>query len=100
LVESAGNPDAQAKTTSARGLMQITRAAAEDIGTPYELLFYPEENILTGTEYLARLIAQNDGNERRGVMAYYAGHGTINDGKETQLDHDEETYADKVYQQL
>lgn len=100
FVESFGNPMAQASTTSARGLMQITRGAASDMGVPYELLFDPAENILCGTAYLAQLIRRNGGDERRGVMAYYAGHGTINDDKETQLDRDAEEYADKVYSHL
>jgi len=99
-VESSGNPNAQAGTTSARGLMQITRAAAQDMGVAYDNLFDPRTNILCGTEYLSKLIHRNRDDERIGVMAYYAGHGTINDGKITRLDIEARQYAEKVYSVL
>lgn len=96
-VESSGFPNAKAKTTSASGLMQLTKAAAQDMGMPWEKRFDPWENIMAGAGYLAMMIHKNGNNEYRGVMAYYAGHGTINDGKETQLDKDATQYAEKVF---
>lgn len=97
FVESSGNKLAQAETTSARGLMQLTRAAAKDMGVDYDDLFDARVNIIAGTRYLATKIKECNGDERRGIMSYYAGFGTISDGKETQLDHDAAKYADKVY---
>ena len=75
FVESSGVPTARAKTTTARGLMQMTKAACADLGVDWEALDDPAVSIPAGTRYLARLLHYFRGNERDAVEAYYQGLG-------------------------
>lgn len=96
--ESSGNPSAQARSTSARGLMQLTRAAAADVGADWEQLFDPWTNIKAGTEYLSRLIKKFG--ERGGVEAYYEGAGNEQKslyGQHPVLEDAAREYADRVF---
>jgi hypothetical protein len=97
-VESGGNPGAQSATSSARGLMQVTRAAAIDVGADYDRLFDPQAGIDAGTAYLAGLIAEFG--ERDGVRAYYAGPGNIRREREGRgnaaILADADRYAERV----
>jgi len=71
--ESGFRAGAKARTTSATGLMQITKAAAQDVGYPHEDMIYPESNISAGTLYLKRMIDKFG--LFGGVRAYYSGPG-------------------------
>ena len=71
--ESSFNPKAKAKGSSARGLMQLTRAAAQDVGTPYGSLFDPRTNIFAGTRYLSSMVSRFG--LVGGLRAYYQGAG-------------------------
>ena len=80
--ESGFNPNAEAGTTSARGLMQITKAAAIDVGVEHSQLFDPKINIFAGTKYLAMQIKECG--LAGGIRAYYEGAG--NRRKNSDLD--------------
>lgn len=75
MVESSFNPAAKAKTTSATGMMQLTRAAAMDMGVDEKALPDAFLNIAAGTKYLAKMIQAFDAAD--GIRAYYAGPGNI-----------------------
>ena len=68
-VESSGNPNAKASTTSASGLMQLTKGTASDMGV--KDVFDPAQNIEGGTKYLSKMIALHGGNVKEGLAAYY-----------------------------
>jgi soluble lytic murein transglycosylase-like protein len=76
-VESGGDRSAQSSSSSARGLMQLTRAAASDVGADYNALFDPETNVRAGAAYLALLRSRYGFNDADMVRAYYAGPGNI-----------------------
>jgi soluble lytic murein transglycosylase-like protein len=80
MVESSLNPNAKARTSSATGLMQITKAAAKDMGENHANMFDPETNIRTGAKYLRWLIDTYGFTIEDAVKAYYAGGGTIRQG--------------------
>lgn len=80
MQESSLNPDAQNPKSSARGLMQITKAAAADVGTNYELLFDAETNVRAGARYLRLLMDRHGFDIHDAIRSYYAGAGTILDG--------------------
>lgn len=73
--ESSFNPLARAKDSTARGLMQVTKAAAADVGANWNLLNEPARNIEAGTKYLGMLLRQFGGDELQAVRAYYEGPG-------------------------
>ena len=75
--ESGLNPTAKAATTSALGLMQVTRAAAQDVGEKYDMQTDPETSIRTGAKYLRWLIDNFKLSTTDAVRAYYAGMGTV-----------------------
>ena len=50
--ESSFNPNVQSTTSTARGLMQVTKGAAKDAGYDYNLLFDGATNIQAGSSYL------------------------------------------------
>ncbi len=74
----------QTSDAGARGLMQITPAAAKEIerlsgGTTFHLedLSDPEINIRYGTFLLAELLARYEGNEIAALAAYNAGPANV-----------------------
>lgn len=72
--ESGFNPNAEAKTSSARGLMQMTKGACIDVGATWENMLIPADAIDAGTAYLARMVRAT-GSYTQGVRAYYEGLG-------------------------
>lgn len=70
-VESSWNPTAQAGTTSAFGLTQLTNAAAKDMGVnKYDTM----ENLQGGAAYLS-MQYKRLGNWDDALAAYYGGYG-------------------------
>lgn len=78
--------------SSARGLMQVTTAALEDVNRVYRTgythaqMFDPEINIIVGTRYLKMMV--NQFGLLDGVRAYYEGPGNRRkniDGKPTEV---------------
>ncbi len=96
-VESSWNPNAQNPGSSARGLMQITRAAAQDVGVPHEELFDPRTNIMAGAAYLRRMMNQFPGDEAAAVRAYHQGAGNERRGASSPYYRDAQSYQSKVY---
>lgn len=97
--ESSFNPNAAASSTSARGLMQLTKGAAQDAGTTYDTLFDPYVNIDAGTLYLS-MQYKRFGSWEKALIAYYAGAGNVlkaERGEYTQLYKDGQKYAAKVF---
>lgn len=72
--ESAFNPQA-VSSKGAQGLMQLMPATARDVGVSDAL--DAEQNIRGGVHYLARMIAQHDGDIRLATAAYNAGPGAV-----------------------
>jgi len=77
--ESSFRPTAQNPNSSARGLMQITKAAARDVGFNHANLDDPDANIAAGSAYLARMVRRFGFLE--GIMAYNIGPGNMERGK-------------------
>lgn len=55
--ESGGNPNA-VSPTGPQGLMQLSKAAAEDVGLDPNQRFDPDANIQAGAEYLKRIVEE------------------------------------------
>ena len=96
-VESGGNPNASNKNSSALGLMQIERSAAEDMGVNYDDLRDPLTNVLCGAGYLARLIREFSGDEHAAVRAYFQGAGNEKKGMASPWYAEARTYETKVF---
>lgn len=73
--ESNFNPNAQSSTSTARGLMQVTKAAAKDAGYDYDSLFDSATNIKAGSTYLKLRIQWAGGNVTKGLEGYGTGSG-------------------------
>lgn len=72
--ESGGNANATNSSSSAIGLMQVTKGAASDVGANWSTLFNAANNIDAGTAYLAKQIKAT-GNIFDGLAAYNQGLG-------------------------
>lgn len=74
--ESGGHPRAHSDA-DARGLMQVTPTALEDVQNRFNLpdgdLFDPDYNLLVGTTYLKYLLDRFDGDAATAVQAYHMG---------------------------
>ncbi len=95
--ESSWNPNARAKTTSASGLMQMTKAACQTVGFDWNSMADPQTAIMAGTAYLAWCIGQMGGDEQAGVQAYFEGVGNARKGDASPLAQAAQVYSDKVY---
>ena len=73
--ESSFNPNVQSTTSTARGLMQVTKGAAKDAGYDYNLLFDGATNIQAGSSYLKLRIDWAGENVTRGLEGYGTGTG-------------------------
>lgn len=78
-IESSLNPSAKNSTSSAKGLMQVTDAAAKTIGETGNQ-FDPETSIRSGAKYLRWLMDTYKFPIETAIRAYYAGGGTIRTG--------------------
>lgn len=67
--ESYFDPDAVSRT-GCRGLAQICRAAAQDVGLQEDQAFEVEANVLAGARYLRLLLDRTRGNLRRALVRY------------------------------
>ncbi len=86
-VESSWNASAKAKGSSAYGLTQLTKAAAQDVGVdPYDV----KQNLQGGADYLARQYRRT-GNWTDALAAYNQGYGGYQNA-------DGQAYAKKVMQ--
>ncbi len=75
LTESKGDPLA-VSPKNARGLMQVLPSTGRELGVRQaDELFQPRTNIFIGTQYLALLLAQSNGNVSQALAAYNAGPG-------------------------
>jgi hypothetical protein len=81
--ESGFDPDTKNKTTTATGLMQVTKPAVDDVnkntpkGVHYEHgdMTDPVKNIQCGSYYLALRIKWAKGNPKDGINGYGTGAG-------------------------
>lgn len=89
--ESSFNPEARASTTSATGLMQMTKGATSDMGYQWADMIYPLQNVNAGAKYLKKQIDRFG--LVGGIRAYYAGAGNYRSGK---LEAESLAYVTKV----
>ena len=76
--ESSFKPKAKAPNTSASGLMQVTVAAAQDVGMDWDMRFDPAANADGGAKYLKRQLDRFDGDLELALLAYHDGGGNVN----------------------
>jgi RHS repeat-associated protein len=62
-------------SSSARGLMQVTKGAAAEVGANHDYMFEPSLNIQAGSAYLALRIKWAKGNVAAGLDGYGTGPG-------------------------
>jgi len=75
--ESSFNPDAKARTSSASGLMQLTKAIAAEFGVEYSTFTDPATNVANGIRYLNRRVNWKNwgnGSIRDGLAGYGEGY--------------------------
>ncbi len=81
LAESRGDHLA-VSPRGARGLMQILPSTGRELGVPRaDDLFHPRTNIFVGTQYLAQLLSQSNGDVRKALASYNAGPGAVAEGQ-------------------
>lgn len=71
-VESNWNPKAQSPT-GPRGLMQLTKAAMQDVGYGGQDAYDPQTNIMAGTKYYKKMLDMVGGNTDLAHLAYHDG---------------------------
>jgi len=74
IAESGGDPQA-VSSRNARGLMQLLDSTATEVGI--DKVLEPEQNILGGARYLAKLLKQFNGDTRLALAAYNAGPSVV-----------------------
>ncbi|HEV7775845.1 MAG TPA: RHS repeat-associated core domain-containing protein [Luteibacter sp.] len=94
--ESNFIPDAKSSSSSATGLLMVTRPAAAEVGAKFSDMTNPAKNIAAGTAYLSLRITWAHGNVASGLDGYGTGSGysgdIINAASQLQAspgDHDE-----------
>jgi hypothetical protein len=75
--ESSYRPAARARGSSARGLAQVTKAAAVDVGVPWETLDDPAAGAEAGARYLRRMLDRFGGDVALALGAYNVGPGDM-----------------------
>ena len=73
--ESSSDPNAKAETSSATGLLMMTKGAAKDIGAVHSEMRDPVANVRAGTEYLKLRIKWAGGDLSKGLNGYGTGPG-------------------------
>lgn len=91
--------------TSAVGLMQVTKAAAADVGFNYEDIYSNDRNnIMAGAAYAARMKKQVGGTWEDAARAYYMGAGGLNDyrktGRGAQRYKESNDYVSKIFSNM
>jgi soluble lytic murein transglycosylase-like protein len=74
LAESAGNEKAVSKA-GAKGLMQLMDGTASAMGVRNS--FNAKDNIMGGSQYIAKMLAKYNGNVKLALAAYNAGPGNV-----------------------
>jgi hypothetical protein len=72
-VESSWNPTARNPNSSARGLTQVIRGTAAQLGVSWEDLDRPEVALAAGARYFRQQLDRHGGNVRLALRDYYAG---------------------------
>jgi len=93
--ESRGNPSARNPSSSARGLTQMTKAAAQDVGIDWNSLDDPATAVEAGARLLAMLQSRYGLSEADAIAAYYTGPGNVHRGEWQARG---ASYASSVYQ--
>jgi soluble lytic murein transglycosylase-like protein len=76
-VESGFNPDAKNPGSSATGLMQLTRAAADQVRADHANMRDPRANIMAGAAYMAWIRRHYFTDIDLATQSYYAGAGAV-----------------------
>lgn len=92
-------------TTSAVGLMQVTKAAAADVGFNYNsIVSNDRNNIMAGAAYAAKMKAKVGGTWEDAARAYYMGAGGLNEyrrtGKGAQRYRESDDYVSKIFSNM
>lgn len=93
MQESGGNPKA-ISPVGAVGLMQLMPETAVGLGVKDP--FDPEQNVMGGSQYLADLLRQFDGNLVSALAAYNAGPGAVQKYGGVPPFEETQTYVQKV----
>lgn len=91
--------------TSAVGLMQVTKAAATDVGFNYQDIYSNDRNnIMAGAAYAARMKKQVGGTWEDAARAYYMGADGLNQyrktGKGAQRFKESNDYVSKIFSNM
>lgn len=93
--------NADGSTTSAIGLMQVTKGAAKDVGADYNTISKDyRANIMAGAKYLKKMVDSSDGTLYSGSRAYFMGPGDWRNEKKTgrgQRTAEANTYAQGIF---
>ena len=87
VVEAESGGDWLAESpVGAKGLMQITEIAQEDVQQRFDIddgdLYDPDYNLRVGTLYLGYLLERFDGDVRLAVTAYHMGPTAVEEGRD------------------
>lgn len=93
--------NADGSTTSAVGLMQVTKDAAKDVGANYNTISNDyRANIMAGAKYLKQMVDSSDGTLYSGSRAYYMGPGNWRSEQKKGKNHrsgEANTYAKGIF---
>ena len=93
--------NADGSTTSAIGLMQVTKGAAKEVGADYNTISKDyRANIMAGAKYLKKMVDSTDGTLYSGSRAYFMGPGDWRNEKKTgrgQRTAEANTYAQGIF---
>lgn len=97
--------NADGSTTSAVGLMQVTKAAAKDVGVNYQDIYANDKNnIMAGAAYAAKMKKQTGGTWEDAARAYYMGADGLKkyktNGVGAQRYKESTAYASKIFSNM